>query len=533
MNEYEGLTLAVDDGEVRTLLVNLIAGAPFAVMITDAEGNVIGANEAHYHLTGLSFDRIVNELKMNFRRYMSVVNPRIAEELDKAYRGQTVELGDYFYRVEGSPGIPVLSEELSKGFWLNSRAFPIKDTEGNVRQVVIFNEDITAKKELESQLFQAQKMETIGALAGGLAHDFNNILSGVVGYASLLAARLPTGSPDHDAARTILDAADRASTLTSHLLMIARNSVPNLAPQKLQEQLPGTVEFLSRTLGPRYPIRLESAEDLRTVEVDRPQFEQVVTNLCLNAKDAMADGGEILLRCANRSFETVVECPVPGMPAGDYVELSVSDDGKGMPADVVCRVFEPFFTTKELGRGTGLGLAVVYGIVKSHRGFIEVRSEPDEGATFLIHLPIAKGVPSGSESAPPRTGEDISGAGPLEVLIVDDDPMVRRVLCDMLRRLGHHPTEAKGVHSALSVLGKDWNRFDVLVVDLVMPDQDGFDLVDAVHKAGVDTPVLLCTGFSSPDVHGRARDLQGVTVLPKPFDMKAFGKAVSDAARPS
>ena len=315
MVEERGLTLAIPDEEVRDLLENLLANAPVAVMITDAEGNVIGVNEAHHQLTGLSFERIVNELKMNFRRYIRVVNPEVSKDLDRAYEGEVIAFGEFFYHVEGGPGVPVLSEKLSRGFWINARAFPIKDGDGKVRYVVLLNEDISARKELEGLLFQAQKMETIGTLAGGLAHDFNNILSGVVGYASLLAARLPTGGTDHEAARTILDAADRASTLTAHLLTIARRSVPTLTPQHLESLLPGTVEFLSRTLGPRYPIRLDLEEGLFAVNADRPQVEQVVTNLCLNAKDAMPEGGLVTLKACNRTLTAEAGPLLPIMAA--------------------------------------------------------------------------------------------------------------------------------------------------------------------------------------------------------------------------
>jgi len=531
MDPIQGLSLNIPDSAVRELLENLLAASPVAVMITDSEGNVIGVNKAHHELTGLTFDKIVNQLKMNFRRYMRVVNPGVAEELEKAYKGESIELGDFFYRVAGGPGIPVLSDKLKKGFWLDSRVFPIKDDEGRVKYVVIFNTDITTKKEIDILLIEAQKMESIGTLAGGLAHDFNNILSGVVGYASLLATRLEEGTTDFNAAKTILNAADRASTLTNHLLTIARKSVPSLVPMSLGDMLPATAEFLIRTLGPTYPITVELDEELWSVDADRPQIEQVVTNLCLNAKDAMPQGGPIKIRSLNKSFKEVTDCPRPNMPPGDYVALSVIDEGVGMPPDVVNRVFEPFFTTKEMGRGTGLGLAIVYGIIKSHRGFIVVKSMPNMGTKFSIYFPKTRGqkvhVPR-LEASGDDTGES---ARHLDVLVVDDDPMVRRVLSDMLYRLGHRPAEAESVKEAQALLIKDWSRFDVLVVDLVMPDEDGFELVKTVQEADSNIPVLICTGYSAPEVHVRARDIQGVEVLAKPFDMRTFGKAITDAAR--
>lgn len=529
MSPYKGFTYVIADEEVRDLLEGLIAFAPVAIMITDAEGNVIGVNHAHTMLTGLTFDRIVHELKMNFREYLKTVNAEASAELERAYEGEAIELTDFFYRVKPPSGVAPLTGKLARGFWINSRAFPIKGAEGQVRYVVIMNEDITARKELEMLLAQAQKMETIGTLAGGLAHDFNNILSGVVGYASLLAARLPEGSPEHEAARIILEAADRATVLTNHLLTIARKSVPTLVAVRLQEVLPKTAAFLSRTIGPGHPIRLNVAEDTFEVDADRPQLEQVITNLCLNARDAMPGGGVITVAVGNHVFGEG-EAPLPTMPAGEYVEIAVRDTGVGMPPDVLAHVFEPFFTTKEMGRGTGLGLAVAYGIVKSHRGFIKVSSTVGQGTEFLVYLPRSRGgvARTPGKSLRAVTGGTTSG---LSILVVDDDAMVRRVLCDMLLRLGHQPVGADGVRSALGVMMKDWSRYDLLVVDVVMPERDGFVLVEAVRAAGADIPILLCTGFSTPEVHERARSLSGVTILPKPFDMKAFGDAVASAAR--
>ncbi len=529
MSPFKGFTHLVPDEEVRDLLEGLIAFAPVAIMITDAEGNVIGVNHAHTLLTGLTFERIVLDLKMNFRHYLKMVNPEASAELERAYQGEAIELSDFFYQVKPPPGVAPLTEKLARGFWINARAFPIKDSEGRVTYVVVMNEDITTKKELEMLLAQAQKMETIGTLAGGLAHDFNNILSGVVGYASLLAARLPEGSPDHEAARTILEAADRATVLTNHLLTIARKSAPALAVVRLQEMLPRTVAFLSRTIGPTHPIRLEVAEDTFEVDVDRPQLEQVITNLCLNARDAMPGGGAITIVVGNHVFGEG-ECPLPTMPAGEYVGIAVGDTGVGMPPDVMGRVFEPFFTTKELGRGTGLGLAVAYGIVKSHRGFIRATSKVGQGSEFLVYLPRSRG---GAARTPGRALRAVAGPATsgLSILIVDDDPMVRRVLCDMLVRIGHQPVGVDGVRSALGVLMKDWDRYDLLVVDVVMPDRDGFALVEAVRSAGAEIPVLLCTGLSTPEVQDRARSLPRVAILSKPFDMKSFGEAVASVAR--
>lgn len=526
MSACPGFTHSIPDEELRDLLEALIASSPVAIMITDGTGKVIGVNKAHAELTGLTNERIVLDLKMNFREYLRTVNPEAANELEKAYAGETVELSDYFYKVKPPPGVEPLTEKLAKGFWINARAFPIKDEEGRVKYVVILNEDITAKKELEMLLVQAQKMETIGTLAGGLAHDFNNILSAIIGYASLLAARLPEGTAEHDAVMTILEAGDRATTLTSHLMAIARKSVPSLQRVSLVEELPKTVSFLTRTIGPKYPILLEVEEDCFEVDADRPQLEQVITNLCLNARDAMPDGGPITIRAKNYCFGEG-KTPIPTMPPGEYVGITIEDRGQGIPPEVIDRIFEPFFTTKTLGRGTGLGLAVVYGIVKSHRGFIHVKTKLGEGSAFTVFLPRSRDkedkAPEGQVS---HSHHARSSARSLSILVVDDDDMVRRVLRDILVRLGHEVEEASSVEEALRLAANNATGYDCMVVDVLMPERDGFAFIESLRGAGITVPILVCTGYATHEVVERARSLQRVTVLAKPFSLDQFDEAL-------
>jgi len=523
MSPWKGFTHAIPEEEVRDILEGLIACAPFAVMLLDAKGNVIAINQAHTDLTGLTFDRLVHDLKMNFRDYLKKVNPMAASEIERAFKGEYVELTDFYYQV---PKEIALTEKLAKGFWLNSRAFPIKDPDGNVRYVVLINEDITAKKELESILLQTQKMESVGLLAGGIAHDFNNILAGIMGYASLLAAALKPGTEEHDAAMTILDVADRAAALTNHLLTIARKSVPSVTSVKLQELLPRTIKFVERSIGPKYRVELQMADDLYPVDADRAQLEQVVVNLCINARDAMPKGGLMVVRATNVSFEPG-KTLLPTMPAGDYVELAVIDHGAGIPPDVLDRVFEPFFTTKELGRGSGLGLAVVYGIVKSHRGFVVAQSKVGVGSQFTVYLP--KGKLGAEEKVESKEALIAPEKVALNVLVVEDDPMVRRVLCDMLARLGHRFEATSEVQGALNLLVADSARFDLLLVDVIMPERDGFDLVEAVRAMNLEVPIVLCTGMNSPETVARAQRHRRVRVLAKPFDLSVLNNTMLNA----
>jgi two-component system, cell cycle sensor histidine kinase and response regulator CckA len=524
------LHLRQPDGELAPLLVHALAGAPAAAVLLDREAAVVGVNDAFQAVTGLPPDRVLGPRSVNVREILRRVRPDLVADLDQALRGEAVDLPEFFLQIPGLEGSRATSDRLSRGFWIWARAWPVRDAAGTVRLVAILFDDVTERRELEAMLVQAQKSETVSTMAAGVAHDVNNILSGVVGYASLLASRLPRGSTDHDAAMTILDSADRAAQLAAQLMTVSRRSALQLQALDPAEALPRIASLLARTLGADHPLRIDVAPDLLSVDADRPQLEQALANLCANARDAMPDGGPIVLRARNRRFDPGERRPRANMPAGEYVQIDIIDQGVGMTPEVAARIFEPFFTTKPMGPGVGLGLAVVHGIVKSHRGFIVVASRPGQGSVFSIFLPRSRTVVAPAATpVPPAATQQAPAAGPLSVLVIDDEPIVRRVLSEMLVRLGHQAVAVEGMDPAMDLLMRDRSRFDALIVDVFLPERSGLDLVEALRAAHFDLPVLVCTGYSSPEVQARVAALPGTRILPKPFNVEVLREALAKA----
>ncbi len=527
MTESGTLHLHLPTDEAHPWLVQALGTLPAALTLLDAQAELVGINDAMAHLCGMPPERLMSIRPLDVREVLRRVRPDLVVDLDRAFHGELVDLPEFYLQIAAAADGKATSDRLIRGFWVWTRAWPIRDPAGAVRFVAILMDDVTERRELEALLVQAQKNEAIATMAGGLAHDVNNILSGVVGYASLLASRLPRESGDHEVALTILDSADRAVNLANQLMMIARRSVPQMATFDLGESLPRSAALLARSLGPDHPLRLDVGPDLARVDGDRPMLEQVLTNLCMNAKDAMPEGGPIVIRARNRRFEAGERRPLASMPAGEYVQLDIVDQGVGMTPEVAARIFEPFFTTKAMGPGTGLGLAVVHGIVKAHHGFIVASSRPGQGSIFSVFLPRSRtepAVPAVPVRVPTPPPEPV---GPLSVLVIDDEAIVRRVLSEMLARLGHQAVAVDGMEPAMDLLMRDRSRFDALIVDVFLPEKSGLELVEALRRADFDIPVLVCTGYSSPEVETRVQALSHTMILPKPFNVDVLKGALT------
>jgi two-component system cell cycle sensor histidine kinase/response regulator CckA len=524
MKTIPGFSLDLPSGDVLPVLKRVVGFTPLAVAITDAQGVVVGANRAFSRLAGNSDGP---GCELNLKAFVAAHAPAVAEALEGVFLGVAMEPVE-FAVVRPGP-VPRGNADGAAPIWVEAHAFPIRDDQDNVRYGVFVASDVTARKSMEGMVLQTAKVETIATMAGGLAHDFNNILSGIVGYASLLAARLTPGSPDHEAAQTILDAADRAVALTGSLMTIARRTVPVVHPLDLREMLPKTLGLLAQRGDPRWRFDLVVAPDLQRIAADRPQIEQVIANLVSNAREAMPDGGLVTVRATNRTFAAGSARPLPNMPSGTYVLIEVSDTGRGMTPDIVARLFEPFFTTRPMAIGSGLGMAVVHGIVKTHRGFIVVASQPGQGTTIGVYLPVGKGRRESQERLVVRAAGADERLGARSVLVIDDDPMVRRVLLDMLARLGHRGMQADGMDAALDLLMREPGRFDLLLVDVFMPDRSGLELVETLRRSGMEIPAILVTGFSSADVQSKVRHLSATSVLCKPFDVTGLSDAIRTA----
>ncbi len=395
---------------------------------------------------------------------------------------------------------------------------PLRDAEGQVSGAICMSLDITDRKQLEEQLRQAQKMEAVGRLAGGIAHDFNNLLMVIQGYSDLMVERLPSGDPLHRNAEQIQMAAQRASSLTRQLLAFSRKQM--LAPKILNVQtvVADMEKILRRLIGEDIQLETSSAPDLGLVKADRSQIEQVILNLAVNARDAMPQGGRLTIETANVELDASYSHPPAVLSPGKYVMLAVTDNGCGMDAETQAHVFEPFFTTKEKGKGTGLGLATVYGVVKQSGGYVWVYSEPGRGTSFKIYLPrieekVVPGARDGKIDARPAE------RGSETILLVEDEKGVRELAREYLTSTGYTVIEAEDGHTALELAAMHVGPVHLLLTDVVMPGISGRELAERVGQIRPGIKILYMSGYTDQAVvhHGILEN--DAVLLQKPFTL--------------
>ena len=384
--------------------------------------------------------------------------------------------------------------------------------------------DMTDRRLLEEQLLESQKLESIGRLAGGIAHDFNNLLTGILGYARFALQSVPE---NHAARADILEierAGTRAASLTGQLLAYARRQM--IVPQivRLNQLVIGMDSLLRRLIGEDVDLETRCARDLWPAQIDPGQFEQVIINLAVNARDAMPRGGHLTIETSNSTLDDSYMRQHPEVLPGEYVVLTVSDTGVGMDSATQTRIFEPFFTTKEQGKGTGLGLAVCYGIVKQAGGHLWVYSEPGRGTTFKVLLPRASAEPSAPPVAPPH--EQLSSRGDETLLIVEDEPVVRQLTVRALSEKGYHILEAEDGPGALAEANSHPGELHLLITDVVMPGMNGKELADRLTAERPDLRVLYISGYAEHAVVRHGVLQEGIAFLSKPFDLAELARTV-------
>jgi PAS domain S-box-containing protein len=392
-----------------------------------------------------------------------------------------------------------------------------------VRDVTERQQSQDALRQRDEQLRQAQKMEAIGRLAGGVAHDFNNLLMAINGYAEMLAQELADNGELRSDAEEILKATDRAAGLTRQLLAFSRRQVIKPQAVALDRLVDGTMNMLQRLIGQDIRIITENWPDLTPVLADSTQIEQILVNLVINARDAMPHGGKITIGLRNVELDKIGVGAHPGLQVGDYVEMSVSDTGAGMDEETKSKIFEPFFTTKESGKGTGLGLATVYGIVQQNNGSIEVQSRLGRGTTFYIYLPRATdlGKPAPIRSAPSTAGHET-------VLLVEDDDRVRALVANMLRKNGYTVLLASAADQALEIAARHRGRIDLLLTDVIMPGLSGRILSERLTGIHPDTRVLYMSGYSDDDVLRHGVKSAAAHFIQKPFSVDALAHKIRE-----
>jgi PAS domain S-box-containing protein len=488
-------------------LSSAVEQSPIAIAITDAEGGVQYVNAKFTAATGLTLETILDR------------------ELDVLREGHASEETYQEFRTHvraGNEWRGELTRQNPEGrvVWESVRVCCLRNANGEIANLLVLREDISERKLLEGQLRQVQKMEGIGTLAGGIAHDFNNILAVINGYAELCVLNANDPAVIQKSVREIKRAAERATGLVRQILTFSRKAEVHVASLNLNQHVRDLIALLAETFPRNITFQFALDENLAPLLADQNQLQQIVLNLCVNARDAMPGGGTITL-----TTQRLEGAAVPGAMSRRHpcACLKVSDTGTGMPAHVRERIFEPFFTTKGVNKGTGLGLAVVYGIVASHEGCIDVESTVGQGTTFRVCLPFADALAPAAPSAA-KTGEFPGGTE--SILVVDDEAPLRQLLETSLGRKGYTVTTAGDGMEAIDILGRGEKKFDVVLLDLNMPGATGIEVLKVLKITQPDAKVLVLTGHLTPEARTEFEQLGQHQFVRKPYTLDALGRQI-------
>ncbi|SEM01272.1 PAS domain S-box-containing protein [Syntrophus gentianae] len=388
----------------------------------------------------------------------------------------------------------------------------LNGTDASAGSIVVL-QDITARKALEEQLRQAQKMEAIGQLAGGLAHDFNNILQAILGYTQMILLSLEPGDRNRGKLEQVAKAGEKAAVLIRQLLAFSRRQVLQLGPLDLNSTIEDLIKMLHRLIGEHIDLHLKPGAALWTVNADRSQMEQVIINLCINARDAMPEGGRLSIETRNIQLDDDYCARNDWAKPGRYVQLSIMDSGCGMDPETKNKIFDPFFTTKDQGQGTGLGLATVYGIVRQHEGMIHVYSEPGKGSLFSIYLPVTERTKDETIEEP----QEPAPGGHETVLLAEDDDLLRFLATEILNLAGYRVLAAVNGEDALRLYRDHAHEVDLLLTDVLMPKKSGRAVYDEIHAENPNIRCLFMSGYSENAVHTNFILDKGLHLIQKPF----------------
>lgn len=506
--------LRENEAGLRTTLDSIGDG----VVATDTLGRVLRMNRVAEALSGWHRADARGKLLGEVLDFRDEERGRpVAATLEQALAGDRVEQGE---------GRLVLRSRDGSQVRVVATASPVRGPGGAVEGMVVVIRDVTARVRLETELRQAQKMESIGQLAGGIAHDFNNMLTGIMGSADFLRARLKDEPRLLRLADTILDAAARAGDLTGQLLAFSRRSGADRRPVDGHAAIDAAIALLERSIDPRIRIERSLGARRHVINGNGGQIENALINLAVNARDAMPDGGRLTFRTCEVEIDAGHEqARAFGLEPGSYLRIEVSDTGCGIDPAVRDRIFEPFFTTKDVGQGTGLGLAAVYGTVREHRGAIGVDSTPGVGSTFYLLLPlVAAVVPSSTRST---DGEPFDGRG-LQVLIVDDEEVVREMATSLFEELGFVVETASDGQAGLEAFHQHRSRLRLVVLDLAMPRLSGQDVLTRIRALDAVMPVLLVSGFIGDTDLARLVDDPHTSFVAKPYRLKELVRTLQD-----
>jgi PAS domain S-box-containing protein len=483
-------------------LMTAIDQAPESVVMTDVEGKIIYVNPAFEQITGYSREEVIGE------------NPRVL----KSGKQDAVFYANFWRSLSGGKVWRgrLINRKKDGALYLEDAVIaPVKDETGAVVNFIAIKRDITREEQRELQFRQSQKMDSIGRLAGGVAHDFNNILMAIIGNAELALMNLPTNHPARSDVKEVLRNSQRASDLTRQLLAFARCQNSDLRVVNVNELILNLSKMLQRLIGETIRLKTTMAPDLWAVRADPGQIEQVMVNLVVNARDAMPQGGSLSVSTANRTVRREVDSGFGELAPGEYVEIIVSDTGVGMSDEIKAHIYEPFFTTKEKGKGTGLGLATCFGIIQQSGGTIRLESEEGKGTAFTICLPRCKDAPTPGEEEP-RVNVAV-GSG--TILCLEDDEALRLVVARALATQGYTTLAAANGKEALAVVAGHGGEIDLLLADVVLPGASGISVAQELKKTRPDMKVLFMSGYSGNGLVNEAKASFGGNYIQKPFPL--------------
>ncbi len=471
----------------------LFENATDGIVVLDRDGIIVNANERACEMHGFSKEALVG----SHSSLLEVDENRsaVAERLQKLLQGESLVYETVHYKKNGSR---IFLEVSSKAIAIHDDVF-----------IQSFQRDITEKKKIQEHLFQSQKMDSIGMLAGGIAHDFNNVLTAILGYTDLIRRDVGANEKVLGRLSVIENASRKAGRMVAQLMGFSRKSEIEQVPFNINDIVNDTIKLLERVIDKRIVVRLHLAENLPMVNGDMNKIEQVMMNFMVNARDAMPYGGIITVTSTVIDGHPGVAGVPPYIPAGRYVVLSVADTGVGIPEEIQRKIFEPFYTTKERGKGTGLGLAMVYGVVTEHKGFVTVQSKVNQGSTFTVYLPV-------SATATPRKQSVLPVRGNETILLVDDDESVLNYIKAELEKNGYKVIATTNPMSAIDAYGKMSREIALVITDIVMPLIDGRELMKRIVEIHPKARFLTISAYSQHSEQGD--EIAPDVFLQKPFD---------------
>jgi two-component system, cell cycle sensor histidine kinase and response regulator CckA len=491
---------------------SVVEDAPYGIYRASIDGNLILVNPALQKMLGYDSreELLQGNLGTHIYRHSADHQKFIQTALQEQYF-KDVELD--WKRKDGAP------------ITVRCSGWPVKDEAGGVTYLEVFAEDVTDRRVLERQLRMAQKMEAVGRLSGGIAHDFNNLLGVIIGYSQLLKRSLGGGNPLFEHAEEIEKASQRAVSLTRQLLAFSRQQVLEPVIVNLNTLVSDMEKMLPRLIGEDVALELNLEPELQQVKADLSQIEQVIMNLAVNARDAMPNGGKLTIQTANVELDLAYTRQHPGSRVGPYVMLAVRDTGTGIDPEIQSQIFEPFFTTKERDKGTGLGLATVYGVVKQSGGYIAVDSEKGKGACFSVYLPRVGQTVSPVET---KTGQPASIRGSETVLLVEDAEALRKLANMFLRDCGYRVLTAADGMEALELARSHSGPIHLLLTDVVMPGINGRVLGERLAPLQPGMKVLYMSGYTDSFIAGHGVLEAGTHLLHKPFTQETLARKVRE-----